>query len=155
MMSEKRYVVELTEDERDHLLALINKGKAAARTLLKARILLKADAGSLGDGWPDERIAAVLETNITMVYRVRRRLVEEGFAAVLTRKQRATPPRKPIFDGEKQARLTALACSPPPVGRRGWSLRLLADKVGELEIVESVHFNTVGRALKKTLSNPT
>ena len=153
-MSEKRYVVELTGEERDHLMTLLSKGKAAARTLLKARILLKADAGPLGGGWPDEKISTALETNIGMVYRVRRRLVEEGFDAVLTRKRRMTPPRQPIFDGEKQAQLTALACSAPPAGRKGWTLRLLADKVVELEIVDTVHFNTVGRALKKTLSSP-
>ncbi len=91
-------------------------GKAAARTLLKARILLKADAGPMGEGWADERIADALETNIGMVYQVRRRLVEEGFDAVLTRKRRKTPPVKPVFDGEKQAQLTALACSKPPQG---------------------------------------
>ena len=153
-MSKKRYVVDLTAEERDHLKNLINKGKAAARTLLKARILLKADAGPRGEGWADERIADALETNTGMVYQVRRRLVEEGFDAVLTRKQRKTPAVKPVFDGEKQARLTALACSKPPRGRQRWTLRLLADKVVELEIVDSVHFNTVGRTLKKMRSSP-
>lgn len=131
-MSRKRYVVDLTAEERDHLKKLINKGKAAARTLLKARILLKADAGRMGEGWADEWIADALETNIGMVYQVRRRLVEEGFDAVLTRKRRKTPPIKPIFDGEKQAQLTTLACSKPPQGRQRWTLRLLADKVVEL-----------------------
>ena len=80
-------------------------------------------------------------------------LLEEGFAAVLSRKKRATPPVQPIFDGEAQARLIALACSTPPDGHGRWSIRLLAEKVVELEIVESVHFNTVGRALKKTISS--
>ena len=149
-MSKKRYVVDLTAEERAHLANLIRKGKAAARTLLKARILLKADAGSMGAGWADERIAEALETNVGMVYRMRRRLVEEGFEAALGRKRRETPPVKPVFDGEKQAKLTALACSRPPKGRCKWTLRRLAGKVVELEIVESVHFNTVGRALKKT-----
>ncbi len=153
-MSRKRYVVDLTAEERGHLKTLINKGKAAARTLLKARILLKADAGPRGDGWADERIADALETNIGMVYQVRRRLVEEGFDAVLMRKRRKTPPIKPIFDGEKQAQLTALACSKPPQGRQRWTLRLLADKVVELDIVDSVHFNTIGRTLKKMRSSP-
>jgi hypothetical protein len=152
-MSEKRYIVELNPEERAHLKSLINKGKAAARTLLKARILLKSDASSLGEDWPDERIATALETNTGMVYRTRRRLLEEGFAAVLSRKKRATPPVQPIFDGEAQARLIALACSTPPDGHGRWSIRLLAEKVVELEIVESVHFNTVGRALKKTISS--
>ena len=152
-MSEKRYIVELSPGERAHLIGLINTGKAAARRLLKARILLKADAGCLGEGWSDERIAVALETSLSMVYRTRRRLLEEGFDAVLARKKRLSPPVPPIFDGAAQARLIALACSAPPDGHGRWSIRLLAEKVVELEIVESVHFNTVGRALKKTISN--
>ena len=154
-MSEKRYVVTLSFKEREHLLLLIGKGKTAARTLLKARILLKADTGYPDGHWTDEKISTALETNIGMVYRVRRQLVEEGFDAVLTRKKRETPPIPPIFDGEKQAQLTALACSQPPQGHQGWTIRLLAEKVVELEIVGSVHFNTVGRALKKMRLSPT
>lgn len=152
-MSEKRYIVELTAEERAHLMGLINRGKAAARTLLRAQILLKADAGPLGEGWSDERIAVALETSLSMVYRTRRGLLEDGFDAVLARKKRLSPPVPPIFDGEAQARLIALACSTPPDGHGRWTIRLLAEKVVELEIVESVHFNTVGRALKKTISN--
>lgn len=152
-MSRKKYVVELSHDEREHLKTMISKGKAAARTTLKARILLKADQGPFGEGWTDDRIRQALETNETMVARVRRQLVEEGMTAVLTRKKRETPPIQPIFDGEAQARLTALACSTPPPGHARWSIRLLADKVVELKIVDHAHFNTVGRALKKTISN--
>ncbi len=152
-MSHKKYVVELSSDEREHLNAVISKGKSAATTILKARILLKADQGPLGQGWTDDRIAQALDSNPSMVVRARRQLVEEGMAAVLTRKRRATPPITPIFDGEAQARLIALACSEPPAGYARWSIRLLADKVVELEIVERAHFNTVGRALKKTISN--
>ena len=152
-MSRKKYVVELSSDERAHLKALISKGKASARAILKARILLKADQGRFGEGWTDDRICQALDSNETMVVRVRRQLVEEGLEAVLTRKKRATPPIPPIFDGEAQARLIALACSEPPAGHARWSIRLLADKVVELEIVERAHFNTVGRALKKTVSN--
>ena len=153
MMSRKKYVVELSVDERDHLKTAISKGKAAARTILKARILLKADQGPFGEGWTDDRIRQALETNETMVARVRRQLVEEGMMAVLTRKKRETPPIQPIFDGQAQARLIALACSTPPPGHARWSIRLLADKVVELKIVDHAHFNTVGRALKKTISN--
>ncbi len=152
MMSGKKYVVELSGEEREHLGTVISKGKAAARTILKARILLKADQGPLGEGWTDDRIGQALDSNETMVARVRRQLVEEGMTAVLTRKKRETPPIPPIFDGEAQARLIALACSTPPAGHARWSIRLLADKVVELEIVERAHFNTVGRALKKTIS---
>ena len=155
MMSWKKYVVELSGEERAHLGAVISKGKTAARTILKARILLKADQGPLGEGWTDDRIVQALDSNETMVARVRRQLVEEGLEAVLSRKKRATPPIQPIFDGEAQARLIALACSEPPAGHARWSIRLLADKVVELEIVERAHFNTVGRALKKTISNRT
>ena len=153
MMSRKKYVVELSSEEREHLEALISKGKTTAKAILKARILLKADQGGLGPSWSDDRIVEALDTNLSMVTRVRRQLVEEGLAAVLARKQRAHPPIQPIFDGEAQARLIALACSEPPAGHARWSIRLLADKVVELEIVETAHFNTVGRALKKTLSN--
>ena len=118
--------------------------------ILKARILLKADQGEAGEGWSDEEICKALDTNVTMVARVRAKLVTEGIDAVLARKKRETPPIQPIFDGERQAKLTALACSEPPAGHARWTLRLLADKVVELEIVEAAHFNTVGRALKKT-----
>ena len=152
-MSRKRYIVELSSEEREQLDGLISKGKSSAKAILKARILLKSDQGPLGPCWTDDRIVEALDTNASMVRRVRRQLVEEGLAAVLARKKRLTPPIKPIFDGEAQARLIALACSEPPPGHARWSIRLLADKVVELEIVETAHFNTVGRALKKTNSN--
>ena len=154
-MANKKFVVELEAAERGRLEELISKGKAPAKVILKARILLKADQGEHGEGWPDEEICDALDSNISMVTRVRSKLVTEGLDAVLTRKKRATPPIQPIFDGEKQAQLTALACSKPPEGHTRWSLRLLADKVVELEIVEKAHFNTVGRALKKTASSRT
>ena len=153
MMSRKKYVVELSSEEREPLEALISKGKSSAKAILKARILLKSDQGPLGPNWTDDRIVEALDTNLSMVTRVRRQLVEEGLTAVLARKKRAQPPITPIFDGEAQARLIALACSEPPEGHARWSIRLLADKVVELEIVEAAHFNTVGRALKKTRSN--
>ena len=152
-MSRKKYVVALSRDERERLKAVISKGKSAAKTILKARILLKADQGPWGEGWTDDRIVRALDSNQSMATRVRRQLVEEGMTAVLSRRKRKTPPIPPIFDGEAQARLTALACSEPPAGHSRWSIRLLADKVVELKIVERAHFNTVGRALKKTISN--
>ena len=134
--SVKRYVVRLGCEERDQLEALIRKGKSSAQRLLKARILLKADVSEAGDGWSDSRIMAALETSASMVYRVRKQLVEEGLEAVLSRKQRATPAVAPIFDGEKEAKLIALACSKPPKGRARWTLRLLENKVVELKIVD-------------------
>ena len=124
------------------------------RRLLKARILLKADVSEAGEGWSDSRIIEALDASPSMVYRVRKQLVEEGFAAVLSRKQRATPAVAPIFDGEKEAKLIALACSKPPQGRARWSLRLLENKVVELGIVDRASDSTIGRTLKKTLSNP-
>jgi Homeodomain-like domain len=146
----KKYVVQLSADEREQLEALIGKGKSPARLLLNARILLKADVSEAGDGWSDSRIIEALETNALMVYRVRKQLVEEGFEAVLRRKQRATPSVPRIFDGEKEAKLIALACSKPPKGRARWTLRLLENKVVELGIVERASDSTIGRVLKKT-----
>ena len=153
--SVKRYVVRLSEEERARLEAMICKGKGAAQMLLKARILLKADASEAGEGWSDSQIIEALETSISMVYRVRRQLVEEGFEAVLARKARAMPAVPRIFDGEKEARLIALACSGPPAGHVRWSLRLLEKRIVELGIVERASDSTIGRALKKTRCNPT
>ena len=152
--SVKRYVVRLETGERELLEAAIRKGKSAAQMLLKARILLKADASDAGEGWSDSQIVEALDTSVSMVYRVRRQLVEEGFEAVLSRKARAMPAVPRIFDGEKEARLIALACSGPPEGHARWSLRLLETKVVELGIVERASDSTIGRALKKTRCNP-
>jgi Homeodomain-like domain len=148
IVANKKFVVKLSSEERKRLSELISKGKSAAKIVLKARILLKADQSEEGEGWTDERICEALDTNVAMVTRVRSRLV-----AVLARKKRATPPIQPIFDGERQAQLIALACSKPPPGYARWTLRLLADTVVEREIVAAAHFNTVGRALKKTISS--
>ncbi len=150
----KKYVVRLSAEERDELEALIRKGKSPARRLLKARILLKADVSQSGSGWNDSQIIEALETNASMVYRVRKQLVEEGFEAVLLRKQRATPAVPRIFDGEKEAKLIALACSQPPKGRARWTLRLLETKVVELGIVNRASDSTIGRVLKKHSQAP-
>jgi len=154
-ISVKKYVVRLSAEEREQLEILIRKGKSPARRLLKARILLKADVSEGRAGWSDSRIICALDTSASMVYRVRQQLVEEGFEAVLSRKQRATPAIARIFDGEKEAKLIALACSKPPKGRARWSLRLLENKVVELAIVEHASDSTIGRVLKKTFSSPT
>src|SRR5206468_749019 len=151
--SVKKYVVRLSADERGLLEALIRRGKSPAQRLVKARILLKADVSEAGEGWSDSRIIKALETSVSMVYRVRKQLVEEGLEAVLSRKQRATPAVPPIFDGEREAKLIALACSKPPKGRTRWTLRLLENKVVELGIVERASDSTIGGRLKKTLSN--
>jgi len=145
----KRYVVRLSANEREQLDVLIRKGKSPAKRLLKARILLKADVSEAGEGWSDSRIIKALETSASMVYRVRQQLVEEGLEAVLSRKQRATPAVPPIFDGEKEAKLIALACSKPPKGHARWTLRLLENKVVELGIVDRASDSTIWRTLKK------
>src|SRR5882724_13494967 len=152
-ISVKRYVVKLSGEERSHLEGWLRKGKSPAQRLLKARILLKADVSEAGEGWSDSRIIQALETNPSMVYRVRKQLVEEGVEAVLSRKQRAMPAVPRIFDGEKEAKLTALACSKPPRGRARWTLRLLENKVVELGIVDRASDSTIGRTLKKTRSS--
>ena len=146
----KKYVVRLSEDERSQLSGVISKGMSPARRILKARILLKADVSDDGDGWSDSAIVASLETSASMVFRVRKQLVEEGFEAVLSRKQRATPAIPRIFDGETEAKLIALACSQPPKGRARWTLRLLEEKVVELAIVARASDSTIQRTLKKT-----
>src|SRR6201988_3284582 len=153
-ISVKKYVVRWSAEERQQLEAMIRKGKGPARRLLKARILLKADVSEAGEGWSDSRIIKALDTSVSMVYRVRKQLVEEGFEAVLSRKQRATPAVARIFDGEKEAKLIALACSKPPKGQPRWTLWLLEKKVVELQIVDRASDSTIGRALKKTFSSP-
>jgi hypothetical protein len=154
-ISVKKYIVRLGAEEREQLQELIRKGKGPARRLLKARILLKADVSEGGPGWSDSKIIAALDTSASMVYRVRKQLMEEGFEAALNRKQRATPAVLRIFDGEKEAKLIALACSRPPKGHARWTLRLLENKVVELGIVDHASDSTIGRTLKKTVSNRT
>jgi transposase len=146
----KRYKVTLEAEERQHLHDLIAAGKAAARKLAHARILLKADAADGGPAWLDGRIAEALEVSTDTVERVRRRFVELGLDAALDRKQRERPPREIKLDGRAEARLVALACSPPPLGRAVWTMQLLADKLVELEVVDSISDETVRLALKKT-----
>jgi transposase len=146
----KRYIVTLTAEERQDLHELIAAGKAAARKLAHARILLKADAAEGGPAWPDHRIAEALGVSVPTIERVRQRFVEHGLEAALTRKAQDRPSRAPTLDGRAEARLIALACSAPPEGRKSWTMRLLADKLVELEVVPAVSDETVRRALKRT-----
>src|SRR5713226_9658854 len=120
----KKYVVTLSNQEREHLTALIHSGKHPAQKLLNARVLLKADASDGGEGWSDSEIAAALETSVATVARTRQRLVEEGLEAALIRKHSPNSARRRIFDGAAEARLIALACSKPPIGRARWTLQL-------------------------------
>ena len=151
----KRYVVRLSDEERERLDALTNMGKHPARLLTKARILLKADASEAGEGWSDSRIAEALDTSTDTVARTRQRLVEEGFEAALIHKHSPASARPRIFDGAAEAKLIALACSKPPKGRARWTLKLLETAVVELNIVDRASDNTIGRTLKKTRSSLT
>ena len=146
----KKYIVRLEPPEREGLKKLVSKGKAAARKLTHARILLESDISEGGPGWTDEQISTALGVTTRTVEHVRQRCVEKGLDAALERKKRETSARERILDGEKEAKLVAICCSQPPKGRTSWTLQLLADRMVELEIVESISPNTVLRALKKT-----
>jgi transposase len=150
----KKYRVTLTADERQQLEGMIAAGKSAAQKLAHARILLKADAAAGGPAWTDERVAEAVEVSVATVERVRQRFVESGLEAALGRKRQDKPSRERKLDGRAEARLVALACSAPPDGRKRWTLKLLADRLVELEVVGSVCPETVRQALQKTTSSP-
>jgi hypothetical protein len=151
----KKYLVTLTADEREQLTALITAGKAAAKKLAHARILLKADSADGGPAWIDEEIAEAVEVSTDTVARVRQRFVEHGLEAALVRKRQDKPSRERVLDGAAEAKLIAVACSQPPDERKAWTLKMLADKLVELEVVESVSTETVRRVMKKTRSSRT
>lgn len=151
-MRTKRFRVTLTPAERDELLHLISSGKAAARTLAHARILLKADSPPAHSGPYDAAIAAAVEVSVTTVERVRQRFVEEGLQAALVPRV-PTMSRPTKLDGRGEARLIAEVCSPPPGDRPRWTLQLLADRLVDLQVVESISYETVRRTLKKTCSS--
>jgi transposase len=144
-----KYKVTLTDDERQVLTALVSKGKAAARKLAHARILLQADASPGGPNWLDAQIETALNVGRTTVFRVREAFVEQGLEAALNRK-RPTERQYRKLDGAQEARLVALACSAPPEGRLRWTLQLLADKFVELNVVDSIGRECVRTTLKKT-----
>ena len=146
----KRYLVTLTPEERRGLTEMVRVGRRSALTLTRARILLKADQAAGGPAWPDARIAEALDCGLRTVERVRQRFVERGLEPALGRKPQDRPSRERKFDGAAEARLIALACSAPPAGRARWTLKLLADKLVELEVFASVSDETVRRVLKKT-----
>ena len=154
-MPTKRYVVTLDPAERDQLDALTRAGKRSARTVTRARILLLADQGEGGPAWEDRRVAEALGCGHRTVERVRERFVTDGLDVALSHKTPATPPRPPVLDGAAEARLIALACEEAPDGRKRWTLRMLADKLVELEVVTAVSTETVRRVMKKTSSSRT
>lgn len=145
-----KYIVKLTEEERTELLAMIRVGKKAANKLMHARVLLSADENDRElKRKTDEEIAAEMHVSSKTVARIRQRFVEEGMESALSRRPHANPKGRKI-DGEQEAHLVALCCSTPPAGRSRWTLKLLASKLIELEIVDSVSPVTVSRVLKKT-----
>jgi transposase len=153
MGQEAKYVVRLSSEERLSLETLVKTGKRAADTRLRAQILLKADVSEGGPGWTDARIAEAFDVGLSTVHRQRQRLVEEGLGAALARKpSRQARPRK--LDGEKEARLIAVACAKAPEGYARWTMRLLADRLVELKVVDAISDETVRRTLKKTDSSP-
>jgi transposase len=147
----KKYFVRLTEEERNRLETIVRRGRAHARKLLYARILLKADAEG-PDRWTDERIAEAFEVSTATVARERQRFLEDGLEVALMPKKPGRPRRR-VLDGRAEAHLIALSCSDPPEGRERWSLRLLAERMVELGYADALSYETVRRTLKKTNSN--
>jgi transposase len=150
MALKDKYVVRLAPEQRQELERLAATGERSAATITRARILLKADAG--GDGWADERIAQALDASPATVARVRKKFVQQGLQAAVSRKRPAGRQYRKL-DGAQEARLAAVACSPPPEGQARWTMNLLADKLVELAVVEAIHPATVWRTLKKTRSS--
>lgn len=144
---QKKYVVRLTDQERDELKAVIKDLKGTSQKVRRAQILLKADAD--GPNWTDERIAEAFSCRTRTVEKIRQRLVERGFDETLHRVERAEPPVQKLLTGEQEARIIATRLGSPPKGYANWSLRLLARRVVELRIVDSVSYETVRRTLKK------
>jgi hypothetical protein len=144
---QKRYVVRLTDQERGELRSVVKKLQGTGQKVRRAQILLKADAD--GPNWTDERIAEAFSCRTRTVERLRQRLVERGFEETLHRVERTQPPVEKLLTGEQEARIIATRLGPPPKGYAHWSLRLLARKVVELRIVDSVSYETVRRTLKK------
>lgn len=148
-MAKKKYIVSLTTEERETLEQLTTTGKATAYRMNHARILLKADTNQEGGGWTDEDISQALDISVATIERVRQRLVETNLETALSRQeQQQRKPRR--LDGEQEAHLIALTCGEAPEGQARWSLRLLADRMVELDYVESVSHETVRQTLKKT-----
>lgn len=146
-MTQKKYIVRLSKDERNQLQEVIKKLKGTSQRVRRAQILLKSDAD--GPNWTDQKIAEAFDCRRQTVENVRERLVTEGFEAALNGKKRETPPREKLLNGEQEAKLIALRLGSPPDGFSNWSLRLLAEQVVELEIVDSMSHETVRQTLKK------
>ncbi len=145
---QKKYIVRLSKEERNTLREVVKKLKGSSQKVRRAQILLKADTN--GPAWSDSRIAEAFGCRRQTVEMIRQRLVETGFQETLDGKKRADPPTPKLLDGEQEAKIIATRLGPPPKGYANWTLRLLARKVVELEIVDAVSYETVRRTLKKT-----
>ena len=148
-MPKVRYHVRLSEEERKTLLNLVSKGSASAKSIMHANVLLAADENGAGGRKSEAEIAALFHIHPQTVHTIRRQYSEKGLQAALDRKKRKTPPVEPKITGEVEAKIIALSCSSPPPGRSRWSLRLLADKAVELQYIDSISHEAVGRLLKK------
>ena len=146
---QKKYIVRLSDEEHDTLKEVVKKFKGTSQKVRRAQILLKADAN--GPSWSDDRIADAFSCRTRTVEKVRQRLVERGFNETLDGKKRATPPTEKLLDGKQEAKIIATRLGSPPIGYANWTLRLLARKVVELGIVDSISHETVRRTLKKTV----
>jgi len=146
----KRYVVKLDQDERKELSQLVKKQNIAAKKRTHAQVLLLADCSRHGPAWTDEAIAEACQVTVRTVENIRKRLVLEGLEAALNRKPQVRPSRQKILDGAKEAKVIALCCGAKPAGHTRWTLRLLAERIVELDIVESISHETVRQCLKKT-----
>lgn len=152
MDGNSKFIVRLSAAERDRVDALVNRGQVGAEKRKRAHILLKADQSAEGSGWSDSQIAEALDVGVTTIHRTRQAYVEQGLEAALERK-RPTGRQYRKLDGVQEAKLVTIACSPPPEGQVRWTIKLLADKLVELEIVDSIGEETVRRTLKKTTSS--
>jgi len=144
----KKYIVRLSDEERQVCQEVVKKLKGSSQKVRRAQILLQADAD--GPNWPDVRIAEAYHCRVQTIENLRKRLVTEGFETALNGKTRESPPRPPLLDGEKEAKLIAMRLGKPPAGFGHWTLRLLADELVSLEVVESISHETVRQTLKKT-----
>lgn len=148
-MPKVRYHVRLSEDERKTLLKFVSKGSASAKSIMHANVLLAADENIVGGRKSEAEIAELFHIHPQTVHTIRKQYSEKGLSTALGRKKRKTPPVEPKITGEVEAKIIALSCSSPPTGRSRWSLRLLADKAVELQYIDSISHEAVGRLLKK------
>lgn len=152
-MSEKRYVVRLSDSERADLIDLLNRERVAVRKRRRAQILLKIDAAEHGPAWTDQRTAEAFDVHVVSVQKIRQQFVLDGYEGTLNRKRQDPPPRKRVLTEKKERTLLALAQGSPPAGRASWTLHLLAEELVRLEVVDTVSHETVRKVLKKTRSS--